>query len=85
MNDIAPCFILNHELRCEKTMKPVLIALLFRLAASLAAGGMFCAVVYVLSLCALCDTPSWQMFMSAAVIAYAFVVIRDTYLYIKNK
>lgn len=66
-------------------MKHVLIALLFRLAACLAAAGMFCAVVYVLSLCVLCSMPSWQMFRAAAVIVFAFVVIRDTYRYIKDK
>lgn len=66
-------------------MKPVLIALLFRLAACLAIAGIFCAVVYILSLCALCDMPNWRMFWAVAVIAYAFIVIRDTYLYIKNK
>lgn len=66
-------------------MKAVLIALIFKIAACLAAGGMFCAVVYVLSLCALCDVPSWRMFWAVAVFVFAFVVIRDTYLYIKNK
>ena len=70
---------------CEKTMKAVLIALIFKIAACLAVAGMFCAVVYVLSLCALCSMPNWQMFRAAAVIVFAFVVIRDTYCYIKDK
>lgn len=66
-------------------MKPVLIALVYRLAACLIVAGLFCAVVGLLSLCGLCEMPSWQMFMAVAVFVFAFIVIRDTYLFIKNK
>lgn len=65
-------------------MKPVLFAFVFRLAVCLAIAGLFCAVVWLLSLCGLCEMPSWQMFMAVAVFVFAFIVIRDTYLYIKN-
>lgn len=65
-------------------MKPVLIALVYRLAVCLIVAGLFCAVVWLLNLCGLCEMPSWQMFMTVAVFVFAFIVIRDTYLYIKN-
>lgn len=66
-------------------MKSVLFAFVFRLAVCLAIAGLFCAIVWLLSLCGLCEMPSWQIFMAVAVFVFAFIVIRDTYLYIKNK
>lgn len=65
-------------------MKIVLIAFIFRLAVCLALAFLFCAIVWLLSLCGLCEMPNWQMFMAVAVFVFAFIVIRDTYLYIKN-
>ena len=65
-------------------MKIVLIAFIFRLVACFAIAVLFCAIVWFLSLCGLCEMPSWQMFMTVAVFVFAFIVIRDTYLYILN-
>ena len=66
-------------------MKLVLIAFIIRLAVCLVIAGLFCAIVWLLSLCDLCEMPSWQIFMAVAVFVFAFIVIRDTYLYIKAK
>lgn len=66
-------------------MKPILFAFVFRLTVCLALAGLFCAIVWLLSLCGLCEMPSWQIFMAVAVFVFAFIVIRDTYLYIKAK
>ena len=66
-------------------MTPVLLTLIFRLAACLIVAGAFCAVTWLLNLCGLCGTPSLQMFMAVAALAYATVEFRDTYLYIKDK
>lgn len=65
-------------------MKPLPFAFVFRLAACLAIAGLFCAIVWLLSLCGLCEMPTSQMFVAVAVLVYVFIVIRDTYLYIKN-
>ena len=51
-------------------MKPILYA--------------FCAIVWLLNLCGLCEMPNWQIFMAVAVLVYAFIIIHDTYLFIKN-
>ena len=66
-------------------MKPVLIALVYRLGACVVFAAVFCAIVWLLALLGLCETPSWQMFMAVAVFVFAFIVIRDTYLYFKDK
>lgn len=65
-------------------MLPVLFAFTIRLAACLAIAGVFCAIVWLLSLCGLCEMPTWQMFVAVAVLVYVFIVIRDTYLFIRN-
>lgn len=65
-------------------MKPVLLALILKLAGCFAIAGIFCAIVYLLNLCDSCEMPSWQMFMAVAVFVFAFIVIRDTYRYIKD-
>lgn len=66
-------------------MKLVLIALIFRLAICLAIAGIFCAIVWLLSLFGICEIPSWLMFKAVAVLAYVFVIIYDTYRCIKDK
>lgn len=66
-------------------MKSILFAFILRLAVCLAIAGLFCAIVWLLSLYGLCEMPSWQIFMAVAVFVFAFIVIRDTYLYIKAK
>lgn len=66
-------------------MKLVLLVLILKIAACLAIAGIFCAIVYLLSLLDLCEMPSWQMFMAVAVFVYAFIVIYDTYRFIKDK
>ena len=65
-------------------MKPIPFAFVFRLAICLAIAGLFCAIVWLLSLCGLCEMPTWQMFVAVAVLVYVFIVIRDTYLFIRN-
>ena len=71
-------------LNSSKLFAPVFLSLIFRLAVCLAIAGVFCAIVWLLSLCGLCEMPTWQMFVAVAVLVYVFIVIRDTYLYIKN-
>ena len=65
-------------------MKPLLLAFILRLAACLAFAGIFCAIVWLLSLCGLCEIPNWQVFMAVAVFVFVFIVMRDTYLYLKD-
>lgn len=66
-------------------MTAVLLSLIFRLATCLAVAGAFCAVTWLLYMYGLCGKPSLQMFMGVAALAYATVVLCDTYLYFKNK
>ena len=65
-------------------MKLVFIALVLRILICLAVSGLFCAIMWLLNLCGLSETPSWQIFMSVAVFAFVFVVIYDTYLLIRD-
>jgi hypothetical protein len=65
-------------------MKLVFIALIIRILICLAVSGLFCAIMWLLCLCGLCEMPSWQIFMSVAVFAFLFVVIYDTYLLIRD-
>ena len=66
-------------------MTPVLLAFIYRLAACLAIAAAFWAVVWLLSLCGLCEAPGWGVFAAVAVFVYVLIVIRDTYLYLKKK
>lgn len=66
-------------------MKLVLLVLFLKIVACLAVAGVFCAIVYLLSLLDLCEIPSWQMFMAVAVFVYTFIVLYDTYRGIKDK
>lgn len=80
--------ILFRNFVCETintTMKPILIHLCFRLAVCLIVAGLFCAVHWLLFFFGLCELPTWQMFMAVAVFVYVFIVIYDTYLFIKNR
>ena len=65
-------------------MKVVFIALVFRILICLAVSGLFCAIMCLLSLSGMCDMPSLQVFLSVAVIAFLFVVIYDTYIFLDN-
>lgn len=66
-------------------MKRAILLFIFRLAACLITAGLFCAIVWLLNLCGLCEMPTWQMFMAVAVFVFIFIVIYDTCLFIKNK
>lgn len=65
-------------------MKLVIIAFFLRLVSCIVVSGVFCAIMWLLSLCGLCQIPDWQIFMSVAVFVFIFIVIRDTYLYIRD-
>ena len=65
-------------------MKLVIIAIIFRLFSCIFVSGVFCGIMWLLNLCGLCEMPSWQIFMTVAVFVFAFIVVRDTYLYIRD-
>ena len=65
-------------------MKLVFIALIIRILICVAVSGLFCAIMWLLCLCGLCEMPSWQIFMSVAFFAFVLVAIYDAYLLIRD-
>lgn len=65
-------------------MKLVFIALVLRILICFAVSGLFCAIMWLLNLCGLSETPSWQIFMSVAFFAFVLVAIYDAYLLIRD-